>query len=83
MRHWWTWARGESSVPAHFAMIGVRNEAGRAGAGVEHGCADRSRTPDVGEELVPGLTDEGSKFQVNFHVTDFDRPLIKGDCGGP
>lgn len=63
-------------APHHFGGLGVRDEAGRSGVGVEYVCADGSRIPNVGEKLVPGLTDAGSKFQVNFQVTDVDRPLI-------
>lgn len=63
-------------APHHFGGTAVRDEAGRPGSGVEYVCADGSRIPNVGEKLVPGLTDEGTKFQVNFQVTEVDRPLI-------
>ena len=62
--------------PGHFQAISVRAEAGRPGEGVEHICADGGRIPNIGEELVPGLTDDGDKSKVNFQVCDVDRPLI-------
>ena len=62
--------------PMHFKAFSVRADAGRPGAGVEYICADGATIPNLGEKLVPGLTDSGEAFKVNFQVFDVDRPLI-------
>ena len=62
--------------PQHFEAVSVRADPHRPGAGVEYVCADGATIPNLGEKLVPGITDDGEKFKVNFQVCDVDRPLI-------
>ena len=62
--------------PSHFKAFSVRADADRPGAGVEYVCADGATIPNIGEKLVPGVTDSGEAFKVNFQVCDVDRPLI-------
>ena len=43
---------------------------------MEYVTADGGRIPNLGEKLVCGLSDEGSKLSINFQVTAVDKPLI-------
>jgi hypothetical protein len=62
--------------PQHFPGIDMKVDPGRASAGVEYICADGGRIHNLGEKKIPGLSDEGSKLNINFQVTQVDRPLL-------
>ena len=62
--------------PQHFQGIETQTDPERAGAGTEYICADGGRIPNMGEKLVCGLSEEGSKLSINFQVTTVDKPLI-------
>jgi hypothetical protein len=60
----------------HFPGIDMKVDPGRASAAVEYICADGARIANMGEKLIPGLSDEGSRLSINFQVTQVDRPLL-------
>ena len=62
--------------PQHFQGIETQTDPERAGAGTEYICADGGRIPNMGEKLVCGVSEEGSKLSINFQVTTVDKPLI-------
>ena len=62
--------------PQHFNGIEMTVDPTRAGAGTEYICADGGRIRNLGEKMVPGLSDEGSRMKINFQVTNVDKPLI-------
>jgi hypothetical protein len=62
--------------PQHFPGIDMKVDPARASAAVEYICADGARIPNMGEKLIPGLSDEGSRLSINFQVTQVDRPLL-------
>lgn len=62
--------------PQHFPGIDMKVDPARASAGVEYICADGARILNMGEKLIPGLSDEGSRLSINFQVTQVDRPLL-------
>ena len=64
--------------PQHFPGIDMKVDPARASAGVEYICADGARILNMGEKLIPGLSDEGSRLSINFQVTQVDRPHPSG-----
>jgi hypothetical protein len=62
--------------PQHFESTEWVEDPKRPGASTEYVTADGGRLPNLGEKLVKGLSEEGSKLAIRFQVTNVDRPLI-------
>ena len=62
--------------PEDFPAVEVDNSEDRKEYGREYACADDGRIFNVGEKKVPSLTDEGSKLNVKWQVTQVNKPLL-------
>ena len=62
--------------PEDFPAVEIGNSENRKEYGREYACADNGRIYNVGEKKVPSLTDEGSKLNVKWQVTQVHKPFL-------